>query len=351
MGFPKPRGPVSVALVNPNRRQAVLLALSGLALPSVVRADAPPPPIFAEFAGAPSAAALREAIAGGADFLVAPVVTASDGGLAVAPDIELSAFTDIATRTDFADRRKQRTVAGVSRSGWFVDDFTLAELASLATAPAKRDSRPAALPTLPKLQDLVETARRASVATGRVVGIAPWLVRPAYFAGRDLALEPRLAEFIRGQGYDSPAAAMIVHSSEPASLKALKTLTQVRRVQVVNAEGGPDDEAAPRFGAMLNSQGLALVSGWAGAIAPVESLVIQPGDRGAILSTGLVQRARIAGLKIFARTDDRIAASPRQRIEALFLAGTDGVETTNVAQTARARSDAIDRLRRRAGLD
>lgn len=343
--------PASVALVNHNRRQAILLALSGLALPSVVRADAPPPPIFATFAGAPTAADLQAAVASGADFLVAPVVTASDGGLAVAPDVELSAFTDVAARADFADRRKDKTVAGSSRSGWFVDDFTLAELASLVSLPAKRDGRRAAAPTLPRLQDLVDTARRASVTTGRVVGIAPLLVSPDYFAGRDLAVEPRLAEFIRRQGYDSTAAAMIVHSSEPASLKTLKALTQVRRVQVVNADGGPVDDGAPRFRAMLSSQGLALVSGWAGAIAPAEGLVIQPGNRGAILSTGLVQSARAVGLKIFARTDDRIAASLRQRIEALLVAGADGVETTSVAQASRARSDAIDRLRRRAGLD
>jgi glycerophosphoryl diester phosphodiesterase len=337
--------------VNHNRRQAVLLTLSGLALPSVVRADAPPPPIFAQFSSAPSATGLQAAIAAGADFLMAPVVVSSDGGLAVAPGVELSAFTDVAERPEFAGRRKQRTMGGAEVQDWFVDDFTLAELTSLATGQTKRDRRPSLPPTLLALGDVVDIARRASVSTGRVVGIAPLLVRPTHFAGGDLALEPRLADFIRRQGYDSPAAAMIVHSTEPASLRSLMGLTRVRRVQVIGAGGGPEDSAAPRFRSMANPQGLALVRGWADAIAPAESLVIQPAEKGAILSTGLARSAKAADLKVFASPDDQIGASLRQRIEALFLAGADGVETTSVAQASRARSDAIDRLRRRAGLD
>lgn len=343
--------------MSTNRRQVALLGFAALAFPSLARATPAPPPIFALPAGTPGRPFYESAIGADADFLAAPVSVASDGALVVAPDIELSAFTDVAAFPGFADRRRQRTLGGTDVSGWFVDDFTLAELKTLATGSARKTGRaPPAPPSLLSLQELVEIARNGSVTTARTIGVAPRLVRPAYFNARELGLETRLADFISRQGYDSPAAAMIVHAADPAALRTLAGLTRVRRVQIMGADGGPDDPAAPRFAAMATADGLAQVRTWAGAVAPAENLVIGQVARGAITSTGFVQSAHGAGLKVFARVDAAKAGgrggSPlRPRLEALILAGADGIECEDVATAARARSDALDRLRHRAGLD
>ena len=60
-----------------------------------------------------------------------------DGALVATADPELSVATDVASRPPFADRRQAREIDGPARLGWFVHDFTLAELKTLArTAPA-----------------------------------------------------------------------------------------------------------------------------------------------------------------------------------------------------------------------
>ncbi|HEY2483337.1 MAG TPA: glycerophosphodiester phosphodiesterase, partial [Caulobacteraceae bacterium] len=203
------------------RRQACVLAAAAMAAPDVARAEAPPPPIFFVELGAkaPSRATYEEAIGRGADFLTAPVAASSDGGLIVAPNNELSVFTDIASRPDLAGRRRDKTADGVTYSGWFSEDFTLPELRSLLTGPAKAGGRAlAAPPTLLSLQEVIDIARAGSIGAARVVGVSPRLIRPAYFAAQGLDLEKRLADLIRLNGYDSPAAAMIVQSGEPAAL-------------------------------------------------------------------------------------------------------------------------------------
>lgn len=338
------------------RREAALIAAAAVVAPNLARAEAPPPPIFYVEAGprAPSRGSYEEAIAKGADFLTAPIAASSDGGLIVAPNNELSVFTDVAGRADFADRRKDRTVDGVAVSGWFTEDFTLPELKSLLTGAARKEGRAlAAPPTLLSLQEVIDLARAGSVGAARVVGVSPRLVHPAYFAAQEHNLEPRLADIARLAGYDSPAAAMIVQSREPAALRVLAALSRVRRVQLVDTEGGPADPTAMRYQAMTGPEGLKAVSGWAGAIGAAESLLIQPGAKGAIMSTGLVQAAHGAGLRVIARSappaPHEAYDAPRTRIMALFLAGADGVMCADVAVAARARSDATDRLRQRRG--
>jgi glycerophosphoryl diester phosphodiesterase len=336
------------------RRDAALLAAAAMAAPGVARAEAPPPPIVFVAPGpkAPSRAAYEDAIAQGADFLTAPVAVSSDGELVVAPNNELSLFTDVASRPDFAARRKDKTIDGMLVSGWFSDDFTLHELTSLLTGPAKAGGRAlAAPPTLLSLQEVIDLARAGSVGAARVVGVSPRLVHPGYFAVQDVSLERALARIVRLNGYDSPAAAMIVQSNEPAALRAFGALSQARRLQLIDTEGGPSDPSALRYQAMANADGLTAVRAWAGAIGPPESLVIQPGPKGSIMSTGFVQAAHAAALLVYAHATPPAPHEPfgaaRTRLMALFLAGADGVVCADVATAARARGDAMDRLRQR----
>jgi glycerophosphoryl diester phosphodiesterase len=321
------------------RRQALALTAGLAALPGAALAEAPPPVVFADL-GVPDGLACQLAVDHGADFLVAPVAVTKDGGLVVAPDVELSAFTDVSRRPEFAERRRDATIDGAAVGGWFAQDFTLAELKSLVTGPPRGGAK--APPTLLGFSDVIDAARAGSVRQARVVGVSPRLVRPAFHAAQELGLERTLANAIRIAGYDWAAAAMIVQSTEPAALKTLAGLSASRRLQLVGVEGGPADAAALRFQAMIQPDGLAAVKAWAGAIGPAEPLVIQPGPKGAILATGLAGAARAASLKVYARAN---ADTSRARLVALFLAGVDGVMAADVGQAARARSEAIDRQR------
>ena len=314
------------------RREMAMLAAAAALSPAVAKAGQWAPLIFFDADGAPARAAYERAISRGADFLAAPVAMSQDGALVAVPDIELSSFTDVASRPEFAARRTDKAVDGASVSGWFCDDFTLAEIETLATGPAIKTDHGAVAPSVLSLQTVIDIARAGSVRLAKVVGVSPRMVRPDHFAGGDLAMEPALARLIAVNGYDSPAAAMIVQASDAATLRALGAICRARRAQRVIA--GDIDLAQARGGAE--------------ALAPPEAAVIDGASKGPMSATPLIAAAHSAGLAVYPRLRAAVAHEPHDthdRLAALFLAGADGVMCDDVALAARARREAMDKRR------
>ena len=321
--------------MGPTRREMVATAAALALAPRSARANGGSPLIFLDDPGTPSLAIYERAISLGADFLTAPVVMSQDGSLVAAPDLELSAFTDVAARTEFAGRRATKTVDGAPMSGWFCEDFTLAELKTLAIGAAPRPTRAAAPPTLLSLQDVIDAARVGSVRSARVVGVSPRMIRPGHFAGGGVAMEPALARVIALNGYDWPAAAMIVQAAEPAALKAFGAVSHVRRTQLLTSSDGD----------------LAGTRDQAEAIAPAEASLIQGASKGPMSATPLIAGAHADRLAVYARVRDPIPREPhdpRERFTALFLAGVDGVMCEDVALAVKARRAAMDEGRQQA---
>src|SRR5690349_20362353 len=71
------------------------------------------------------------AIEMGADFIEPDLCITRDGVLIARHENELSRTTDVADRPDFQERRTRKTVDGAELEGWFVEDFTLAEIKTL----------------------------------------------------------------------------------------------------------------------------------------------------------------------------------------------------------------------------
>src|SRR5437763_1779259 len=71
------------------------------------------------------------AIALGADFIEPDLVSTRDGVLVARHENEISATTDVADHPEFASRLTTKTIDGITISGWFTEDFTLAELKTL----------------------------------------------------------------------------------------------------------------------------------------------------------------------------------------------------------------------------
>ena len=57
-------------------------------------------------------------------------------------EANLTETTDVASRPEFASRRARKTIDGETHEGWFVDDFTLAELKTLRAVERLPDARP-----------------------------------------------------------------------------------------------------------------------------------------------------------------------------------------------------------------
>lgn len=283
---------------------------------------------------ADTAAAFDLAVSEGADFLETGLAPTQDGALIAREDHELSMSTDIAERPEFAVRKATKTIDGAAVSGWFSEDFTLAELKTLICRdPTTRSHGGRAAPAgILSFQDVMDFARAASVRQARVVGVCVTLRQTAYFASIELALEARTAEQIRLNGYGWAAAAMIVRSPEIESLKAIRAHSRARLAWLPR----PDDPAAVDFAAARRFCEIVTL--------PATTLFdpTAPTPTPAPLMTS----AHAAGLAIHARIDplgDPYPPKPfkpgdlRGLFAALNSAGVDAVATDRPAIAARAR--------------
>lgn len=109
-------------------------------------------------------AAYQLAFGLGADSVELDLLATADGELVCRHDLELSRTTDVAARPEFAHLRRTVEVEGTPVAGWFVHDFTLAELRQLRARERWPKKRPGsasfngryAIPTLEDVLDLVD---------------------------------------------------------------------------------------------------------------------------------------------------------------------------------------------------
>lgn len=240
--------------------------------------------------------AYRLAIEQGADFVEPDLVATKDGVLVCRHESEISGTTDVASRPEFASRRATRTVDGATVTGWFAEDFTLAEIRGLRARERLPHLRGTAfdgrfgVPTVDEVLALVAEANARPDRRGRRVGVYPETKHPSHFASLGLALEPRLLEALRRHGLDGPGAPVFIQSFEVGSLRRLASRTRVPLVQLFATEGRPD---------MLRPEGLRDVATYAAAIGVHTSLVVPRDGRGRSLPpTSLVRDAHAAGLLV-----------------------------------------------------
>ncbi len=245
--------------------------------------------------------AYRVAIAGGADFIEPDLVATRDGVLVARHENEIGSTTDVADHLEFAPRRTTKTIDGSTVSGWFAEDFTLAELKRLRARerlPALRPANTAfddrfEVPTLGEILTLVASE---SARLGRTVGVYPETKHPSYFRAIGLPLEPSLVVQLTAAGYTGKDDAAIIQSFEVANLKALRTMTDLRLIQLIG-DGAPADDASATYDAMVSPSGLAAIARYADGIGPAKARVIprDAADR-SLPPTALVADAHAAGL-------------------------------------------------------
>ena len=177
----------------------------------------------------------RLAIEQGADFIEPDLVATKDGVLVARHENQISATTDVAAHPEFADRRTTKRVDGIARTGWFTEDFTLAELKTLRAKERIPHVRPEnarhdgqfEVPTFAEVIRLAQSASR----DGRVVGVYPETKLPTYFLseGRHLDGSPigmslgrMLVATLLAEGFTDPCR-VYVQSFEVANLIELKT--------------------------------------------------------------------------------------------------------------------------------
>jgi glycerophosphoryl diester phosphodiesterase len=249
------------------------------------------------------------AIDQGADFVEPDIVATKDGVLVARHENEIGGTTNVASIPAFADRRTTKTIDGVPITGWFTEDFTLAELKTLRA----RERIPALRPNntsfdgafeVPTLQEVVDLVRRKEAETGRTIGIIPETKHPSYFAGIGLPLEQRLVDVLNSNGYNGAADPVIIQSFEVGNLRLLNGLTDIRLVQLFSAAGQPYDFVLSgdtrTYADLLTPTGLDFVNEYAELIGPDKSLIIprDSANNGLLAPTSLVSDAHAAGLLV-----------------------------------------------------
>jgi glycerophosphoryl diester phosphodiesterase len=304
--------------------------------------------------------AYRLAIEMGADYIEADLVMTRDGEFVARHEHELAATTDVASHPEYASRRKTKLVNGAPATGWFTEDFTLAELRTLRATPRKvrgasasasaptsvapasgvrgtagngspgpgRSTGPgssasasvsAEPPRIATLQEVIDVAAAERAKRKRPIGIYLELKLPGFFGSLGLAPEPKLAEILRANQLDAAGTPVFVESFESDSLRALHALTPVPLVQLTWDFGGKDKMR----------DWLAQSRSYAAGVGVARELLSPTASH----STEFVAAAHRLGLEVHVFT---FAGTPAE-YRPYFEIGVDGVFTDNpdVAVAAR----------------
>ncbi|MBI1197195.1 MAG: glycerophosphodiester phosphodiesterase [Phenylobacterium sp.] len=337
------------------------LAASALALAATpVLAQPKPKPLVIAHRGASgerpehTIMGYRLAIAEGADFIEPDCVLTKDGHLVVRHENEIGGTTDVAAHPEFADRKATKVVDGEKVTGWFTEDFTLAELKTLRARERLPQLRPNSAKfdgqePIVTLQEVFDLAKAEGARLGRPIGTYPEMKHPAYFAGLGLPIEGRLLDAIKANGLNSAAAPIFVQCFEVEPLKTFARLGgRSRRVMLVSRGPAPVD--------VTSAAGVKAIAAFAEGLGPEWPLVVPTVGDDLGPPTSLVADAHAAGMAVHpwtVRAENIFLPKALQRgkspadhgqveavYRALFAAGVDGLFSDFPALAVRARDDA-----------
>jgi len=243
----------------------------------------------------------------GADYVEPDLVSTKDGVLVCRHEPEIGGTTDVADRPGFASRQKTTLLDGASVTGWFVEDFTLAELKTLRAverlpAVRQRNTMYDGLFEVATFAELLGLLDRLSLELGREIGVYPETKRSTYFRGLGLPLEPRLLDVLDANGRNRPDAPVIVQSLEVTGLKQLREFgLRTPSLQLLKASGTPYDTVAagsgPTYAELASPSGLGDLSRYVQGIGPDKAMVIPRTTDGSLgTPTSIVADAHAVGL-------------------------------------------------------
>jgi len=248
----------------------------------------------------------------GADFIEPDLVSTKDGHLVARHENDISGTTDVASHPEFAVRKTTKVIDGISITGWFTEDFTLAELKTLRA----RERLPALRPQnatfdgqfeIPTFEEVIALAQREGQRRHRVIGIYPETKHPTYFQGIGLALEEPLVHTLEASGLGRARDAVFIQSFEVHNLQKLNRMTRLPLIQLIDATGKPFDFVvagdARTYADLVTPAGLHEVARYADGIGVNKNLIVPRDATGKLLApTSLIADAHAERLLVHAWT-------------------------------------------------
>ncbi|MDR8730567.1 glycerophosphodiester phosphodiesterase [Burkholderia pseudomultivorans] len=310
-------------------------------------------------------ASYRKAIDDGADVIEPDLVATRDGVLVARHENEISGTTNVSALPQFADRKTTRTIDGASLTGWFTEDFTLAELKTLRARERIPQVRPANTAyndrfEIPTFDEIVALAKQMSAQTGRTIHLYPETKHPTYFQSIGLPLEDRLVDALLKDSYTARTATVYIQSFEVANLKAIRNRIGASQpnwklVQLMDeADQRPYDFVKANdtrtYGDLSTRDGMREIATYANGVGPYKTSIIAVGADGTLQQpTQYVRHAHEAGLVVHPYTfrpennflpaslkdgrtpDARNTDGSVREIQAYLRAGIDGFFTDDPA--------------------
>jgi glycerophosphoryl diester phosphodiesterase len=223
----------------------------------------------------------------GADFIEPDLVATKDGVLIARHENEIGGTTDVAER--FPDRKRTKTIDRQSLTGWFSEDFTLAEIKSLRAKErlAARSHAYDGQFQVPTFDEVIALAKELGKARGKTIGVYPETKHPTYFRAIQLPLEEPLLASLEKHGWNRRDAPVFIQSFEPSNLRELRKKTTVRLVQLTSSN------------ALVQGTGLLDIAGYADGVGLEKRLIVPVNADGSLgTPTDVVARAHAARLVV-----------------------------------------------------
>jgi glycerophosphoryl diester phosphodiesterase len=223
----------------------------------------------------------------GADFIEPDLVSTRDGVLIARHENDIGGTTDVAEK--FPGRKTTKSVDGQSITGWFTEDFTLAEIKTLRARerlPFRSHEYDGRF-RVPTFDEVIQLAQQLGRELNRPIGVYPETKHPTYFRGIRLPLEDTLLASLDRAGWNRRDAPVFIQSFEGGNLRALRSQTRVRLIRLVSSPSDVTDAA------------LKDIASYADGIGPEKRLVIPVDSDGTVHpATDLVPRAHALGLLV-----------------------------------------------------
>lgn len=269
---------------------STIKTLASLALAGVVLSATPTPLIIAHRGASGhrpehTIAGYTLAIEMGADVIEPDLVSTKDGVLIARHENEIGTTTDVAVK--FPERKTTKQIDGSSQTGWFTEDFTLAEIKTLR-AKERLEFRSHDYDgqfQIPTFDEVLDLAAAKSRETGRTIGVYPETKHPSYFRSINLPIEEPMLASLKKRGMTTKASPVFIQSFEASSLQRMRPLTQARLVMLVSNP------------ATVTAAKLAEMRAYADGVGAEKRLVIPVDKDGKTQTpTSLITDAHAAGL-------------------------------------------------------
>ena len=283
-------------------------------------------------------AAYDLAISQGANFIEPDLVMTKDGELLARHEpmlarvdlnadgsIKLVNGAPVINRTDtstnvwqlpqYAGRLQVKTLDGQKVGGWWVEDFTAAEIrADIFAQERLRDLRTGNNAyndqyRIPTLQEVIDLAKARSATLGRTIGIYPETKHPTYFAAVAQAngvqrMEDKLVSILHANYGNTASAPVYIQSFEVGNLQYVNSITDIRIAQLLSSGGRPYDFVVSGDArsyadlAKLNAAGLQFIDSYADGVGANTNLMIPLVGGKLGTPTSLVADAHSLGLEV-----------------------------------------------------